>query len=144
TEDDHEELAAFLEAAGLDWAGFFPFSAEEGTPAATMDGGVPDEVVGERLRELSEMQDRITQAARDALVGEAVEVMMDRGDEGRTHREAPEIDGVVRLGGRQRFEPGTLVEAEVTGAIGPDLVAVPRRGRGAIDDDVRGSLPRAG
>jgi ribosomal protein S12 methylthiotransferase len=134
TEDDHEELTAFLEAAGLDWAGLFPFSAEEGTRAATMDGGVPDEVVAERLRELSEMQDRITQAARDALVGEAVEVMVDRGDEGRTHREAPEIDGVVRLGGRQRFEPGTLVEAEVTGAIGPDLVAIPCRGR----------LPRAG
>jgi ribosomal protein S12 methylthiotransferase len=134
TEDDHEELARFLEATGLDWAGFFPFSAEEGTPAATMDGTVPGEVVAERLRELGEMQDRITQAGRDALVGETVEVMVDRGDEGRTHREAPEIDGVVRLSGRHRFHPGSVVEAEVTAAIGPDLVAAPRRGR----------LPRAG
>jgi ribosomal protein S12 methylthiotransferase len=129
TEEDHEELVAFLEAAGLDWAGFFPFSAEEGTPAATMDGEVPADVVAERLSELGEMQDRITQSGRDVLVGETVEVMVDRGDEGRTHREAPEIDGVVRLSGRGRFAPGSVVEAEVTEAIGPDLVASPRRGR---------------
>jgi ribosomal protein S12 methylthiotransferase RimO len=134
TEDDHEELVAFLEAAELDWAGLFPFSAEAGTPAATMDESVPDEVVSERLSELGEMQDRITQAGRDALVGERVEVMVDRGDEGRTHREAPEIDGVVRLRGGSRLTPGTVLEAEVTEAIGPDLVAAPIRGR----------LPRAG
>jgi ribosomal protein S12 methylthiotransferase len=134
TEEDHEELAAFLEEAVLDWAGFFPFSSEEGTPAANMDGEVPAEVVAERLSELGEIQDRITRAGRDALVGERVEVMVDRGDEGRTHREAPEIDGVVRLRGRRRFAPGDVVEAEVTEAIGPDLVAAP----------VVGRLPRAG
>jgi ribosomal protein S12 methylthiotransferase len=144
TEDDHEELSAFLEAAALDWAGFFPFSVEEGTPAATMDGVVPKELAAERLRELGEMQDRITQAARDALVGETVEVMVDRGDEGRTHREAPEIDGVVRLAGRHRFDPGTLVEAEVSEAVGPDLVAVPRQGSVPSGEAVRGRLPRAG
>ena len=125
TEDDHEELVGFLEETGLDWAGFFPFSSEEGTPAANMGGEVPAEVVAERLSELSEIQDRITAAGRDALVGERVEVMVDRGDEGRTHREAPEIDGVVRLRGRRRFTPGAVVEAEVTEAVGPDLVAVP-------------------
>ncbi|MGH9041433.1 MAG: MiaB/RimO family radical SAM methylthiotransferase, partial [Acidimicrobiia bacterium] len=134
TEEDHDELAAFLEEAALDWAGFFPFSAEEGTPAARMDGEVPAEVVAERLSELGEIQDRITRAGRDALVGERVEVMVDRGDEGRTHREAPEIDGVVRLRGGSRLRPGAVVEAEVTEAIGPDLVAAPIRGR----------LPRAG
>ncbi len=144
TEDDHERLAAFLEAAALDWAGFFPFSVEEGTPAATMDGVVSGELAAERLRELGEMQDRITQAARDALVGETVEVMVDRGDEGRTHREAPEIDGVVRLAGRPHFDPGTLVVAEVTEAVGPDLVAVPRPGSESGDEPVRGRLARAG
>ncbi len=83
--------------------------------------------MAERLSELGEMQDRITQSGRDVLVGETVEVMVDRGDEGRTHREAPEIDGVVRLSGRDRFAPGSVVEAEVIEAIGPDLVAAPRR-----------------
>ncbi|HEY4409468.1 MAG TPA: 30S ribosomal protein S12 methylthiotransferase RimO [Acidimicrobiia bacterium] len=132
TEEDHEELLGFLDAAGLDWAGLFPFSAEDGTPAATMDGTVAEEVMKERLDELSVLQDRITQAGRDALVGCGVQVLVD-GKEGgavvgRTHREAPEIDGVVRLtdaGGRPAsVEPGAIVTAEVVSAAGPDLVAV--------------------
>ena len=77
TEEDHERLLGFLEAAGLDWAGLFPFSPEDGTPAAGMDGAVEDAVVKERLDELSVVQDRHTQAARDALVGTRVEVLVD-------------------------------------------------------------------
>jgi hypothetical protein len=42
---------------------------------------------------------------------------------GRTHREAPEIDGVVRLTGAGFARPGAIVSAEVTGALGPDLEA---------------------
>jgi len=126
TEEDHEELLSFLEAAGLDWAGLFPFSPEDGTPAAAMDGAVDDDVVKERLDELSVVQDRLTQAARDALVGTRVEVLVDGNETGvpigRTHREAPEIDGVVRLAGAA-VAAGDIVTAEVTSAVGPDLVA---------------------
>ncbi len=95
-----------------------------------MGGAVDGDVVRERIDELSVLQDRITQAARDALVGTRVEVLVD-GNEGgvpvgRTHREAPEIDGVVRLegGGGGRPAAGEIVTAEVVAAIGPDLVAV--------------------
>jgi len=133
TEEDHEELLAFLEEVELDWAGFFPFSSEEGTPAAAMEPAVPAEVVAERLAELGELQDRLTQSARDALVGQRVEVLVDGSEDGapvgRTHREAPEIDGVVRLdvnAGAPPLPPGALVEAEVVAAAGPDLVARPR------------------
>lgn len=128
TETDHETLLGFLDAAGLDWAGLFPFSPEDGTPAAGMDGTVDGDVVKERLDELSVLQDRHTQAARDALVGTSVEVLVD-GKEGavtigRTHREAPEIDGVVRLAGADPgLSPGAIVTAEVISAEGPDLVA---------------------
>ena len=85
-----------------------------------------DEVVKERLDELSVLQDRITQAARDALVGTRVEVLVD-GKEGgavigRTHREAPEIDGVARFTVPGALTPGTIVTAEVVSAVGPDLV----------------------
>ncbi|HMG27118.1 MAG TPA: 30S ribosomal protein S12 methylthiotransferase RimO [Acidimicrobiia bacterium] len=130
TERDHDELLAFLGAAELDWAGFFPFSREDGTPAADMDGHVPDEVVRERLNECAELQDRITQASRDALVGADIDVLVDGADDdtgepvGRTHREAPEIDGVVRIGGAFA-RPGARVRARVTSALGPDLVAEP-------------------
>ena len=116
-------------AAGLDWAGFFPYSAEEGTASATFDGTVRRTVMAERLREVSELQDRITAAARDALVGETVEVLVDGTEDGmavgRTHREAPEIDGVVQLEG-EGVDPGEMVAVEVVGAAGPDLVAHPR------------------
>ena len=130
TETDHEALLGFLETAGLDWAGLFPFSPEEGTAAEGMDGAVDDDVVKERLDELSVVQDRHTQAARDALVGTRVEVLVD-GKEGgvpvgRTHREAPEIDGVARFlateGTAAQPAAGSIVPAEVVSAVGPDLV----------------------
>jgi MiaB/RimO family radical SAM methylthiotransferase len=128
TEDDHDELLGFLRTASLDWAGFFPFSPEDGTAAVDLDGVVAPEVMAERLRECGEVQEPITQAARDALVGTTVQVLVDavEGDGlvGRTHREAPEIDGVVRIAAAAG-RPGALVAAEVTGAVGPDLDAVP-------------------
>ncbi|GIU87345.1 MAG: ribosomal protein S12 methylthiotransferase RimO [Acidimicrobiia bacterium] len=129
TEADHQELLGFLEAARLDWAGFFPFSKEEGTPAAALGDEVPGDIAAERLRECSEVQDPITAAARAALVGRTVDVLVDSAGDGaavgRTYREAPEIDGVVRVAGAPgaSWSPGALVRATVTGAAGPDLEA---------------------
>jgi ribosomal protein S12 methylthiotransferase len=132
TEDHHEALLAFLGAAGLDWAGFFPFSPEDGTPAATMDGEIPAALMEERLRECSEMQEPVTFARRDALArdGAELEVLVDgpadggEGVVGRTHREAPEIDGVVRLP-TASAAPGSIVRARAVAAEGVDLVAEP-------------------
>jgi ribosomal protein S12 methylthiotransferase len=130
TEADHDALLRFLADAQLDWAGFFAFSREDGTPAAHMDGMVDDVLVAERLRECSDVQEPITNAARAALVGCEVDVLVDGYDDdtlvGRTHREAPEIDGVVRLvgSGADVFaRPGAIVRARVSGAEGPDLDA---------------------
>ena len=131
TEDDHDELLTFLRSAALDWAGFFPFSPEDGTAAMTLDRVVDPVLAKERLRECGDVQEPITQAARDALVGASIEVLIDTVDDdgtlvGRTHREAPEIDGVVRIADAVA-RPGALVRAEVVDAIGPDLVASPVR-----------------
>jgi ribosomal protein S12 methylthiotransferase len=132
TEADHEALLAFLTVARLDWAGFFPFSREDGTAAAEMSGAVPETLVHERLRECSELQEPITDAARAALVGCEVDVLVDGYDDdgetlvGRTYREAPEIDGVVRLVGADAdvfARAGAVVRATVSGAEGPDLDA---------------------
>ena len=131
TERDHDALLHFLCEVQLDWAGFFAFSREDGTPAASMDGTVDDVLVAERLRECAEVQEPITNAARDALVGRDVDVLIDGTDEdgtlvGRTHREAPEIDGVVRLVGPGNdvfARPGAIVRARISGAEGPDLDA---------------------
>jgi ribosomal protein S12 methylthiotransferase len=121
TEDDHDLLLQFLDDAQLDWAGFFAYSAEVGTYAAGLDGMVDDGVVAERMRELAELQDRITLARRDALVGSTIEVLVDEPGVGRSHREAPEIDGVVNL--TSGLAPGTFATVTVTGAAGVDLEA---------------------
>jgi ribosomal protein S12 methylthiotransferase len=121
TERDHDELLRFVEAADLDWCGFFAFSLEEGTYAAGLDGQVAPALIAERLSELSELQDAITARRRDQLIGRRVEVLVDSVGAGRTHREAPEIDGIVHVA--DDLVVGTFTEVEIVDALGPDLVA---------------------
>ncbi len=123
TEEDHDQLLSFLAEAELDWAGFFTFSEEPGTYAASLPEVVPTELALERLRECAEIQDALTARRRAGLVGSVVEVLVDAPGVGRSHREAPEIDGVVRL--PLSLRPGSIVAVEVIAAEGPDLVAVP-------------------
>ncbi len=121
TEEDHDRLLDFVEAAQLDWCGFFAYSAEEGTHATTLDGQVPPALVAERLAELREVQDSITATKRDELIGREVEVLIDEPGRARSHREAPEIDGVISV--PTDLEPGAFATVRVQDALGPDLVA---------------------
>jgi ribosomal protein S12 methylthiotransferase len=122
TEDDHDQLLAFLEQAQLDWVGFFPYSREDGTYAADLDGAVDPRLVAERLAELRELQDPITAARRDALIGTVTEVLVDAPGIARSHREAPEIDGVITV--PDDLAVGALAKVAIVGAAGPDLDAV--------------------
>ena len=122
TEADHDQLLDFVESARLDWCGFFAYSAEDGTYAADLDGAVEPGLVADRLAELRELQDASTARARDDLVGERTVVLVDEVGVARSHREAPEIDGIIEV-------PDTLVVGglhlvEITAAAGPDLTAV--------------------
>ena len=135
TEAAHEALLGFLDAAQLDWAGFFPFSAEDGTPAATMDGAVdPDD----RRRAAARVRGgpgadhpgrRATRSSAPAprsRCSSTASTPTPATPVGRTHREAPEIDGVVRLDRRRAPARACVVRAQaVTDALGPDLVAEP-------------------
>jgi ribosomal protein S12 methylthiotransferase len=123
TEADHDQLLEWIGEAQLDWVGFFPFSNEVGTYAADLDDQIPENLVTERLRECTELQDSITAHRRDELIGTRVEVLVDAPGEGRTYREAPEIDGIVVL--PDHLPVGSFVDVIVTGADGPDLVAEP-------------------
>ena len=124
TEADVDSLAAFLESAQLDWVGLFPFSAEEGTPAATMEDQVPTDIAMERLRHLQALQDDVTQGRNAAQIGRTTEVVVDQVEDGqavgRSFRQAPEIDGVILL---DTGRPGEWVDAEIKGAFGTDLEA---------------------
>ncbi|MFV0317636.1 MAG: 30S ribosomal protein S12 methylthiotransferase RimO [Microthrixaceae bacterium] len=120
TEEDHDRLLEFVAAARLDWCGFFAYSREDGTYAAGLDGAVQRELVTERLAELREAQDRITAERRDELIGDRLTVLVDEPGIARSHREAPEIDGIIEV--PEDLTVGEFHEVRVTGARGPDLV----------------------
>jgi ribosomal protein S12 methylthiotransferase len=121
TETDHDQLLAFVEQAQLDWCGFFSYSREDGTYAANLDGDVPVGLAADRLSELREMQDRITASRRDDLIGATTEVLVDERGVARSHREAPEIDGIITV--PDALAVGQFHTVVVTDSEGPDLVA---------------------
>jgi ribosomal protein S12 methylthiotransferase len=122
TEDDHDQLLRFVDEAQLDWVGFFAYSSETGTYAEGLDGTVEEGLMKERLAELHEAQDAITSAKRRALLGRRIDVLIDAPGFARSHREAPEIDGIVEV--PVDLDVGQFHEVEVRGAFGPDLEAV--------------------
>ncbi len=142
TEDDHDRLLDFVEAARLDWCGFFAYSEEAGTHAADLEPKVPPGLRDERLAELRERQDRITAERRDERIGREIVALVDRAGVARSASEAPEIDGIVRFdpAANPAIEPGTFVRGEVVSAEGPDLVADRLR---PVGGGVTGLIPSA-
>ena len=128
TERDVDELADFLEAARLDWVGFFPFSVEDGTPSATMPDQVDPGIAGARRDRLTQLAEALADEAAEAYVGRELAVLVEEQDGpdavGRSHREAPETDGEVRLPGCA-VPPGRMVPVRVTGTDGVDLIGEP-------------------
>jgi ribosomal protein S12 methylthiotransferase len=122
TEEDHDQLLEFLAEADLDWAGFFPYSSEAGTYAADLPDPVDPGLAADRLAEVGELQDAITARRRHALLGTKARVLVDRAGTARSHREAPEIDGVIRID--PAIPSGRWLDVVITGAEGPDLDAV--------------------
>jgi ribosomal protein S12 methylthiotransferase len=123
TEADHDQLLQFVHDAQLDWCGFFAYSEEAGTYAAGLPLKVDGSLVAERLAEVRAMQDDITASRRAALLGTRTQVLVDEPGVARSHREAPEIDGIVVV--PAELAPRSFVTVEVTGAAGPDLEARP-------------------
>ncbi|MDX1620840.1 MAG: 30S ribosomal protein S12 methylthiotransferase RimO [Nitriliruptorales bacterium] len=135
-ETDHDValLEEFLTAQQLDWVGLFTFSREDGTPSADLPDQIPAEVAHERLQRISEIQEHVANRAAARFVGSRLEVIVDDVEPGvwcagRSHREAPETDGEVRLvtgdGEPMDLPVGRTVTATVDHAEGVDFVAVP-------------------
>ena len=126
---DVRELEAFLEAARLDWVAFFAWSPEDGTAALALDRRVPPGIARARVERAQEVQDCMLTEAQQGWVGRRLEVLVERVEddgtaEGRSFREAPESDGVVRVEEAPRsVRVGEYVAVEVTAAQGPELLA---------------------
>jgi len=106
---DLRTLAEFLTAAELDYVGIFEFSAEDGTPAAGMNGQISAPVKAERANQIKALADDISARRRERFVGRELDVLIDSQDSGvvigHTRYQAPEIDGDTYVTG-------------ITGAVG--------------------------
>jgi ribosomal protein S12 methylthiotransferase len=129
-------LRDFVAAERFDWLGLFSYSHEEGTPAFSLGKGVSASIARARQRELASLQEEIMRDRALALVGREMRVLVECESaevpgfwEGRSWREAPEIDGVIFLECAEGLHPGSLVNAVITSSEGIDLVAAVRSGK---------------
>ena len=125
-EAEFAELCEFLKEQRLERVGAFPFSPEEGTPAAEMDHPEAS-VAQERAEMVSAIQSRIMDEYAQQMLGKIVEVLVDGYDEeyeqyfGRTYADSPEIDGRVWLACDEDLQEGSFVTVELDGIIDGDL-----------------------
>jgi len=125
TEEDFSHLLQWLEEARLDRVGCFKYEHVEGAKANELPGAVDPDEMDERWERLMETQHRISAEKMRAKVGRTLDVIIDEVHEdgaiGRTEGDAPEIDGIVEIGGADDLQPGDIVSVEITGADDYDL-----------------------
>ncbi|MGC8865262.1 MAG: 30S ribosomal protein S12 methylthiotransferase RimO [Bacteroidales bacterium] len=101
TEQEFEELLEFVEETRFERVGVFTYSEEEGTPAASLQDDVPEEVKKERARRLMELQAEISLEKNQNLVGQTLKVLIDKKEGsyfvGRTPYDSPEVDNEVLI-----------------------------------------------
>ena len=126
-EAEFEELCEFLQEAGIERAGIFQFSPEEGTPAAAMEGQVDPEVAARRVELLVELQSRVMDAYNESRLGETLEVLCEGFDPdmgcyaGRSYADSPDVDGRVFFTAAGLVPAGTFVNVRITGTSDGDL-----------------------
>ncbi len=129
TDEDFEQLLAFLEEAELDRVGCFEYSPVEGAAANALPGAVPDELKAERHARFMEAQRAISRRRLARRVGQEIEVLVDGRDGGRlvarSAADAPDIDGLVYVKTRRRIAPGEFLRVRVERADDYDLHGVP-------------------
>lgn len=132
TEQDFEELLQFVQEVKFDDMGAFMFSPQDGTPAARMDGQIPEEVKEDRYHRLMAAQAAISEENDRNAVGmetEAlVEELIDAGNgqlqaKGRTIFQAPEVDGNVYIDNPGDVKPGDFIHVRITDGYAYDLIA---------------------
>ena len=125
-EEEFAELCEFLKEQRLERVGAFPFSPEEGTPAAEMEF-VDSEVAQARAQMVETLQSRIMDDYNASMMGKTLDVLVDGFDEeleqfyGRTFADSPEIDGRVWIATQEAISEGSFVKVLVDAVIDGDL-----------------------
>jgi ribosomal protein S12 methylthiotransferase len=127
TEAEFQTLLDFVAEMRFDRVGVFTYSHEAGTPAARLADNVPPAVKEERRERLMAVQQPISLAKNQALVGRTLDILVEGQGEGlsvgRSYRDAPEIDGLVLV--QAELPVGKIVPVRITGALEYDLVGEP-------------------
>ena len=125
-EEEFAELCAFLREMRLERVGAFPFSPEEGTPAAEMEF-VDNEIAQSRAQFVETIQSAIMDEYNAAIIGKTMDVLVDGYDQeyeqyfGRTYADSPEIDGRVWIATQEDISEGQFVQVCIDGLIDGDL-----------------------
>ncbi|MBP5154161.1 MAG: 30S ribosomal protein S12 methylthiotransferase RimO [Lachnospiraceae bacterium] len=128
TDEDHAQTLDFLRRMRFDRLGVFPYSREEGTPAAKMKDQIPKRIKMKRRGELMREQQRIAFEKAEEMIGRRLTVMVEGQvpEEGicvtRTYMDAPDVDGYLFLEEDRQRLSGSFVPVTVTGAKGYDLI----------------------
>ena len=128
TDENFESLSEFADEMKFDRYGCFAYSAEEDTPAATMENQIDEDVKIERASIMNAQQQRIFEDKLEALVGKELTVIVDGFDEdemlyfGRSYMDAPEIDTVVIISSEEELTAGQFVKGTVKGNLNGELI----------------------
>lgn len=128
TQEDFEQLKDFVREMKFERLGVFAYSQEEDTPAAEMDGQIPEEIRQSRRNEIMELQQEIAFSANRSLIGREFDVMI----EGRlpeenvyitrTYMDAPDVDGYVFVASEWNLMSGDFLRVRIIGADDYDLI----------------------
>lgn len=128
TQEDHEELLAFVDEMEFDRLGVFTYSPEEDTPAATFAEQVEEEIKTDRQADIMELQQEIAFEKAEDMIGRTVLAMIEGKvpDEhayvARTYKDAPNVDGFVFIQTSEELMTGDFVRAKITGSYEYDLI----------------------
>lgn len=128
SETQFQNLLDFLEETEIDRVGVFPFYPEEGTVASLLEGQIPEAIKLERVERLAVIQEGVSLRRQKRFEGRILKVIVEEVDhsesyaEGRSFREAPEVDGVIEIGESDNIAPGEFVQVRIVEALEHDLL----------------------
>lgn len=133
TDEDFETLLDFLDKAQLDRVGCFQYSPVDGAHANDLPNHVPDNIKQERWDIFMQAQQKISREKLKNKIGNTIEILIDDVNEevtiGRSHADAPEIDGNVLISNESKLKPGDIVSVVITSANDYDLYGTVSRNK---------------
>jgi len=136
TEQEFEHLLQFMREAEIDHAGCFAYSPVDGATANQLPGMLPQEVREDRRSRFMAVAEEVSTEKLKRYVGSTMQVLVDsakamgrQGGVGRSFRDAPEIDGLVRMVAPEKvsksYRAGEFTKVKILGTQGHDLIGLP-------------------